>query len=298
MTAPQRELPTSPHFRLETLGEGVYAAIAVPGKDAGSNAAIVDLGDATLVFDTFLTPAAARDLGRAAEQLTGRGIRFVVNSHWHNDHIHGNAALAEGNRALAMLSTAETRGLIEGQGAANLAEIRAEGGELAAKLEGMRLRLPDVTFDSRLTLHGTRRAVELTTYGGGHTASDAFLLLPHERIAFLGDLLFVRSHPWLGDGDPDELIRILQRIEALDIALAVPGHGAVGTLADCAAVREYVDVVGALVRALHGRGASLEEAQEAAIPTPFAGWAGAEVFKWNVEYFYGRLDAAKEGPPR
>ncbi len=60
--------------------EGVYAALAVPSKDMAVNAAIVDLGDRTLVFDTLATLQAARGLRAAAERLTGRAPAVVVNS--------------------------------------------------------------------------------------------------------------------------------------------------------------------------------------------------------------------------
>jgi cyclase len=72
------------------LADGVYAAIHIDGGAAIGNAGIVDLGDRTLIYDTFLTPQAAEDLRIAAEALTGRPIDAVLNSHWHNDHIWGN----------------------------------------------------------------------------------------------------------------------------------------------------------------------------------------------------------------
>src|SRR5690348_17354447 len=94
MTATGNQLPTSKHFRLEPLLDGVYAAIGIEGTGSGSNAGIIDLGDRTLVFDTFLTPQAADDLRTAAERLSGRPVAFVINSHWHSDHIHGNQAFS------------------------------------------------------------------------------------------------------------------------------------------------------------------------------------------------------------
>src|ERR1051326_2480722 len=94
MTASSGRLPTSKHFHLEALRDGVYAAIGIPGTGSGSNAGIIDLGDRTVVFDTFLTPQAGDDLRAAAERLTGRPVAAVINSHWHSDHIHGNQAFA------------------------------------------------------------------------------------------------------------------------------------------------------------------------------------------------------------
>jgi len=84
------QLPTSSFFRLKPLAEGVYAAIVEDGTGALGNAGIVDLGDRTLVFDTFQTPEAAIDLKFAAESLTGKAVSIVINSHWHNDHVLGN----------------------------------------------------------------------------------------------------------------------------------------------------------------------------------------------------------------
>ena len=71
------------YFRLEEVANGVYAAVVTPGVGAMGNAGIVDLGDRTLVFDTFLTRAAARDRtarvppGRAAHATSG-----IVPGEW------------------------------------------------------------------------------------------------------------------------------------------------------------------------------------------------------------------------
>lgn len=77
MTLPTTDsLPASRHFELERVAEGVYAAIATPGAGALGNAAIVDLGGRTLVFDTFMTPQAAQEVrgGRSADGPAG-GLR-------------------------------------------------------------------------------------------------------------------------------------------------------------------------------------------------------------------------------
>jgi glyoxylase-like metal-dependent hydrolase (beta-lactamase superfamily II) len=102
-----RSLPESPYFLLERVADGVYAALARPGAGALGNAAIVDLGDRALVFDTFLMPQAARGLRGAAESLTGRPVAYVVNSHFHADHVCGNQVFADAT----IIATEQTRGL-------------------------------------------------------------------------------------------------------------------------------------------------------------------------------------------
>jgi alkyl sulfatase BDS1-like metallo-beta-lactamase superfamily hydrolase len=61
----------SKHFTIQKLADGVYVVIAKNGGYAICNAGIIDLGDATLIFDPFMTPEAAEDLKKASELLTG-----------------------------------------------------------------------------------------------------------------------------------------------------------------------------------------------------------------------------------
>jgi len=84
---------SSRYFHLERVADGIYAAVVKPGTGAWGNAGIVDLGDKTVVFDTFATPQAARDLKVMAEQLTGRAVEVVVNSHRHIDHVGGKSGI-------------------------------------------------------------------------------------------------------------------------------------------------------------------------------------------------------------
>ncbi len=97
-------------FQLEQVVEGVYFAQALPGTGTLGNAAIVDLGDSTLIFDTFLTPQAAQALRKAAEQLTGRPASYVIDSHYHADHVMGNQGFLP---EAVFVSTSRTRQLIE-----------------------------------------------------------------------------------------------------------------------------------------------------------------------------------------
>ena len=80
-------LPQSEHFTYHELAEGVWAAIVITTGLAASNSGIVDLGDRTLIFDTTFSPASAAELRNVAESLTGRPVDYVLNSHWHQDHV-------------------------------------------------------------------------------------------------------------------------------------------------------------------------------------------------------------------
>jgi cyclase len=305
----------SKHFQLEQLAEGVHVALATVDGGAVCNAGIIDLGDQLVVFDTFLTPQAAKDLRAAAEHLGRRAVTTIINSHWHSDHVHGNMVFPAG---LPILATSKTRALMAQFGSQEIAEDRQRLGASMAALEAkiaqepdatrrqnlsaklaadreyqaalplIELRLPTQTFTDRLVLHGTKRSAELLTFGGGHSQSDALLWLPEDRLAFFGDLLFVNLQPWLYGGNPEAWIDILQRAETLDIATAVPGHGPVGTLADAAAVRHYIETLLHLTEQAISAGHTWDEFKQQPTPAPFAAWGNRSFLKRNLKFLYKR----------
>lgn len=306
---------SSKHFRLERLTKGVYAAVHIDGGCAICNSGIVDLGKQTLIFDTGLTPQAARDLLAAAVVLTGRTPDYVLNSHCHNDHIRGNQVFTKA----MIISTTRTRELIATQGQTELEDDRKNAPErlatmktfaqsedpekrkvaalflpywqgILASLPKIKLCLPELTFNDQLTFHGTERTAQLLAVGGGHTESDCVLFLLQDDVVFCGDLLFVQGHPYLGDGNPDTWLSTLDRLERLGAKVYVPGHGPIGKREDLGKMRLYIHTLTQQVKKTVARGGTVEDAAECPMPEPFADWILAQPFyEANMRFLYSRL---------
>lgn len=294
----------SDHFTLFELVPGVFAAIHKEGGGAIGNAGIIDLGDKTMVFDTFISPFAAQDLKVAAEKLIAKPVSIVVNSHYHNDHIRGNQVFEE----TEIISTEVTLELIKTEGREEFAwdnenaprifkELSEQGGDpvaidyyrvIAESLPGLEMVLPTKTFKDRLEIVGSARKVELVSYGGGHTGDDAFLILPDEKIAFLADLLFVQSHPFLADGDPDALCEYLEKIMQLDLEVLVPGHGPVGEMGDVGLLRDYVRAMIDLSEDLVSTGKRMEDISLDLIPAEYRSWLFRNFFRANLTFLYNQ----------
>lgn len=303
----------SSHFELQELAEGVFAAIHREGGGAQSNAGIIDLGDRVLVFDAFISPAAAADLRDAAAALTSRPVSALINSHYHNDHTWGNQAFA---KDVPIISTAKTRELIATDGAeenrsfaanseerldALIARLEQEKDEAARRLISysityyrtimdalaeLEVRLPNLTFVDRMDFHGPRRTAQLICYGGGHTGSDSILYLPEERIIFMADLLFIGTHPYLGDGDPDDLRRTLARVMELPADTLVPGHGPVGRPEDVKPMLGYLDRLEALVEEAITKGMTQEDVAALPMPEEYRDWIFPGFFPSNLSFLY------------
>jgi glyoxylase-like metal-dependent hydrolase (beta-lactamase superfamily II) len=276
------------HAELVDAGRGVQAVIAKPDRGAVGNAAIVDLGEETLVVDTHFSLPAARELRAAAEAITGRQTAWVLNTHWHNDHVLGNGEF----EAATIVSTTRTRELIATAGVERLAAQKQWlEAELPAELERLRVagdeegaalleegapelravthRLPDETFDERWERDGA----EAITFGGGHTESDTFLLVPGPGVLVAGDLIVVGMQPWTGHGEPGAWAAILERMLELDWETCVPGHGPVSGREVVPPLRDYLL---ALDDAVRGGEPDPEP------PAAFADWDGAEMWGRNV----------------
>jgi glyoxylase-like metal-dependent hydrolase (beta-lactamase superfamily II) len=318
----QPRLSTSKHFQVERLTNGVYAAIASEQGYASCNAGLIDIGDRTIIFDTFLTPEAARDLLKAAEQLTLSRITHVINSHEHNDHIRGNQVFGSD---VNIMSTALTREAIARNEPKNIKmekkTIPKEVINMQAMLDTekdperrralafslctmqgacksyseLKTRLPNITFEDKLTIYGTKRTIELLPLAG-HTASDVILYIPEERIVFMSDLLFVNIHPYLASGSPEQWKNSLATVKSLGVKIAVPGHGSVGKSADLSKMLRYIQSLENIVDDMITSGKSAKQVASSPIPAPFDTWVCFEdFFTANLKFLYKLAKSRKAG---
>src|SRR5271170_661766 len=84
----------APDYRLQKIGNGIWAAIVNDEGLAGGNAGFVIGDNGVLVIDTFQDPRPAKALLGEIRKLTPLPIRFVVNTHYHLDHVNGNDVFA------------------------------------------------------------------------------------------------------------------------------------------------------------------------------------------------------------
>jgi glyoxylase-like metal-dependent hydrolase (beta-lactamase superfamily II) len=157
--------------------------------------------------------------------------------------------------------------------------------------------LPDQAFEGRVTFHGTKRRVDLYTPGAGHSGSDAILELPDDSIAFIGDLGFFQTHPYLGDSNPDKWMTTLEKLAAAGFATYVPGHGHLGTAQDLLQLKEYLSALQELVAILVEFPAESVDLDHQPAPAFSQDWAGFGRFERSIRYLYSRMRQARVENP-
>jgi glyoxylase-like metal-dependent hydrolase (beta-lactamase superfamily II) len=271
---------------LTKLAEDVYVRIVSPDGDAVGNAGVLVLDQAVLVFDTHFTPEAGQALLASIRSITSKPVRYVVNSHHHPDHTHGNQVFEQ---AQILGSTNARSGVLQADVpslnrtlAIARAQIRkmqadiAKGEDFAreqsyreqlksresyvADLSRLHILAPSVTLDDSLTIKDGERQVEIRFLGEGHTDGDVVLVLPSVKIAFAGDLFFNDAIPNVQDANILKWMGTLRDLLKLEADTFVPGHGPVGGRKAVERFLKYFEDLKALVESAVARGDSLEQA--------------------------------------
>lgn len=247
------------------LGSNVFAAIRSEplGLAVNANSLFIVNDDHVVVVDAQFTRQATHENLAALRRVTNRPVRYVINTHWHDDHVAGTQVYRDtfpGVRVIAHTNThadlidkgrANRKQQIEfappaldrfekllamGLGADSTPSTEAERASLSSAVRimrqyvvenaGYREVLPDSTFDQRLTLRSGGRTIDVRWFGRGNTRGDAVIHLPDEGIVATGDLL-VAPIPFGFGSYPTEWIAVLDSIKALEPKAIVPGHGPV-----------------------------------------------------------------------
>jgi len=249
----------SADFDVTQVANGVYAVIAKPG--IASNGAFIVNQDDVVVVDTHLRPSWARETIAEIKKVTNKPVRYVINTHWHRDHVQGNQAYIDAygpgvtiiqqdlaredqikNQPVEIVTRppeeiARLEKLLssgkDDKGVPLTADARAQlqhsldlQKAYVAEIPQIQLVPGNLTFDRSLVLHEAGRDICLYYYGYAHSRGDAIVYLPAEKIVLTGDVL-ESGVPLMRSAYPIEWLAVLQSIEKLDWNIVIPGHGGI-----------------------------------------------------------------------
>jgi cyclase len=303
------------------LHDSVYARIVSPDGNAVANAGFVVLDESVLVFDTHFTPEAGAELWKTIRSITPKPIRYVINSHGHSDHTHGNQAFGDAHlissanarrdvmqidipsrdRTLAIAQNQlrklrqESKKTADASQAARLREQIKAREEYLQTISKLRILAPSVILHDSLTIQDEKQEARIIYLGAGHTDGDIALFLPALKIAFVGDLLFNKAIPNVQDGNILEWMKTLQEVARLNAEKFVPGHGPIGTKKDVEDFLVYFEDLKQRVQAALDRGDSLEQAtQQIQVPDKYSSYQFQNLFPANIQKMYVELKAQQQ----
>jgi len=189
-----------------------------------------------------------------------------VYSHDHADHIAGGEVFADTAVVAAHANAKRT--------------IVAEKRPTA---------VPQVTFASEMSIELGGTVVELAYVGRNHSDNSIVMRFPKERLLFAVDFIPVESLAFrdFPDAYIQDWIDSLQRVEAMDFDVLVPGHGPLGRKEHVRMFREYMEELRDEVLRHAREGKSVDEVKQLVKMPKYATWTNYE--QWltlNVEGMY------------
>ena len=251
------------------VAKDVYAFIQAGGStDAGF---IVDR-DGVVIIDTLMTASLAYQLMAEIRKVTAAPVRHIINTHWHGDHVFGNAVLPR----VPIIAHHTCREDLLAEWDNHREFLRDLYPALWPEMESLEITPPNVTFDTRATIHLAHRSVELLFLGRAHTRGDIVAYLPDVGVAFAGDLAFHKYIPNARDGFPADWIVAASKLEGLRAEVIVPGHGPVGTNIELREMRACLELLVGQIRHSYESGATEEQALQMLELDLFSEWGRQE----------------------
>jgi glyoxylase-like metal-dependent hydrolase (beta-lactamase superfamily II) len=222
-----------------------------------------------------INPEAAKWLKGELKARFGVPVKYLIYTHDHSDHSSGGEIFAPQATVIAH----------ERARAAIIGEQRPTA-------------IPEVTFSDRMTVTLGGKSVELIYLGLSHSNNMIVVHFPEQRALFTVDFVSVKRLPYknLSDAYFPEWIEAVEKVEAMDFDILVPGHGPMGAKADATAHRQYLQALYDAVLAAARNGQSLDEMKKSITLEEFEHLSMYD--KWrelNIEGVYRQVDLHRRG---
>jgi glyoxylase-like metal-dependent hydrolase (beta-lactamase superfamily II) len=217
-----------------------------------------------LIIDDQFAPLAEK-IRAALRALDPGPIEFILNTHYHGDHVGGNPVFGKEGTIIAH------------ENVRRRVSVRQEDGDRVREPldpEGW----PVVTFEDAVTVHFNGEDIRFFHLPAGHTDGDALVHFPKANVLHMGDLLFSGRFPYVDeagggtiDGYVANLAWVLEHMPR-DTKI-IPEHGPLSTMEDVARLRDVIVETRDYVRAQLKSGKSVDDIQKAGLPEKYASFA-------------------------
>ncbi len=220
----------------------------------GGNIGVSAGEDGVLIIDDQFAPLADR-IRTALEALGSDTPKFVLNTHFHGDHVGGNAEFG-------------ASGVIVAHENVRLRMIDGESPPVA---------LPVVTFNDNVTIHFNGENITLIHMPAGHTDTDSVVLFEDANVIHMGDHFFNGGFPFVDIASGGSVQGYLSNLEKVlswidDDTQVIPGHGPLADKADLLAFYNMIRDTSTEIRVSRSLRMSAEEIVAEGLGPEYESW--------------------------
>jgi glyoxylase-like metal-dependent hydrolase (beta-lactamase superfamily II) len=261
-------------------------------QGSGGNIAVTAGEDGVAMVDDQFAPLAPK-IHAAIATISPKPVKFLINTHWHGDHVGGNLQFAD---TATIFAHENVRTRMQ-KGATIMAGGQKH--EMPASPAGA---LPVVTFKDGVSLWWNGEEIKAIHLRPGHTDGDTVIYFSKSNVLHMGDDFVTYGFPFVDQSSGGSVLGL---VEALDVILGqvpadakvIPGHGDVSTVADVKKFRSALEEMVGVVKKGLAAGKSVEQLQKEKVlaawePTWGKGFVKADMFIGQIA---GELSAKPAG---
>jgi len=255
------------------VSDHVWAIMGFP------NVAIVIGQRATLIVDTGLGPRNGATVARAAAKLSGNQKLFLTTTHFHPEHAAGDGGFPPNT---ILIRDAVQQREMEQHGTEMIEMFSGRSAQNKELLADVKLRPPDIVFDTDAKIDLGGVTARLLWFGGAHTKGDELIFVEPDGTLVSGDVVQNKVVPNIfGDGGtPSSWIAVLDKILALNVRYVLPDHSAPGDGSLVSKERAFIDDLRTRALTLKRQGVSADDAGKqlsAELKTKYSDWPNTNV---------------------
>ncbi len=264
--------PDSVSVGSKTLAEGLYEI-----EMYGCNMIVSSGKDGVLLVDAGYMELAEK-LRNEIRKINPAQINYLIDTHWHFDHVGGNLVLG---KEATIIATEYTRKLVS-------KDNDLLGEKIPAHPSNLR---PVITFSDKMTLYFNEDTISIIALPGGHSGSDLIVYFKKANVLHIGDIIFSDMFPFCDVAHGGNVMQIAINIEKIvDMFPAnvriIPGHGREYTIKE---LKEYQNMVTSTYKIVTKEMAAkktLEEIKKAAVLKDWEQWGVAFTCNDWIEMIY------------
>ncbi len=236
--------------KIDVKGSKVSGSIYMLQADPGSGNIGASVGpDGVLIVDDQFAPLADK-IRTALKEAGGGPLKFILNTHWHFDHVGGNKVF--GPEAPIIAHTNVRKRLTT--------EQKAMGRTFPPEPKEA---WPVITFDNSLSVHFNGEEIKVFHMFPGHTDGDSVVYFTGSKVIHMGDQYIANGFPfidWESGGDVEGFIKNVETVLAQlpPDTKVIPGHGSLSTVDDLKAYHRMLVSTTDFVRKRAAEGKSLD----------------------------------------
>jgi cyclase len=236
-------------IKVEKLTDNIFVL-----SGEGGNVGVLTGEDGVLIIDTFDPGYYPKLTAKIAEITGNKPIRFVINTHWHYDHIGSNESMAKAG--IPIIAHENVRKRMSSEQYVEFFKAKVPPSPSAA--------LPIITFTKEITLFLNGEEIHVLHIQPGHTDGDSVIFFKKANVIQTGDIYFSNSYPFIDSstgGSTNNMITALNKLlpDIDNSTKIIPGHGPVSNKSQ---LLTYIDMLTHTtnnVAALIKKGKKLEE---------------------------------------